>query len=260
MRCASLAMIGVVFTSDRPAGISDNISRTFAVAPGASVTLSATIGDVTVAGWERPEVSVQVDRSGPTKGSLTRLPLDLAGSDSAVTIAAVQAEGGKDPALRCDIQVRMPHDAALYADVFEGSLNIENLRHEIAAHVRRGTLEARNVAGVVRLETGIGDIRVRAAMLDPGGLLRLRTFNGDAELHLARRPSAARILALALNGTITSDIPLTMQERAGPRFGGAIIGSGEPLLSIDTVNGNIELKIDGIRRPARVGRSGKPGS
>ena len=36
---------------------------------------------------------------------------------------------------------------------------------------------------------------------------------------LAERPADARILALALNGSIASEIPLTMKETWGPRWG-----------------------------------------
>ena len=52
---------------------------------------------------------------------------------------------------------------------------------------------------------------------------------------------AARILALALNGQITSSIPLTMRDTWGPRWGETTLGKGEPVISLDVVTGSIAI-------------------
>jgi hypothetical protein len=72
--------------------------------------------------------------------------------------------------------------------------------------------------------------------------LRLRAFNGDVRLSLAARPTDARIMALALNGSVHSDIPLNRRETWGPRWAEATLGKGEPVISIDVVTGLIEIK------------------
>ena len=94
----------------------------------------------------------------------------------------------------------------------------------------------------MRLETGIGSVTLTGARLTANGLLRLRSFNGDVRLSLAERPVDARILALAVNGHITSDIPLTQRNTWGPRWGEATLGKGEPVISIDVVTGMVEIK------------------
>jgi hypothetical protein len=78
--------------------------------------------------------------------------------------------------------------------------------------------------------------------LAPQGLLRLRAFNGDVRLELRERPADARVMALALNGTIQSTIPLTMRDTWGPRWAEATLGSGEPVISLDVITGKIEIK------------------
>jgi hypothetical protein len=79
--------------------------------------------------------------------------------------------------------------------------------------------------------------------MTPGGMLRVRVFNGPLRVQLARKPANARILAVTLNGTITSAIPLTMKDQFGPRFGETTIGSGEPVMSLDVVKGDIAITI-----------------
>jgi hypothetical protein len=110
--------------------------------------------------------------------------------------------------------------------------------------VRQGGVRATDVSGVVRLETGFGDVIVERAHLEAGGLLRLRAFNGNVTLALERQPVNARVLALSFNGTITSNLPLHRRESFGPRFAEATFGTGEPVISLDAVNGNITITAD----------------
>ena len=79
--------------------------------------------------------------------------------------------------------------------------------------------------------------------MSPNGLLRLRSFNGDVRLTLAERPADARIMALALNGHVTSDIPLTRRDTWGPRWAETTLGKGEPVISLDVVTGLIDIKV-----------------
>jgi DUF4097 and DUF4098 domain-containing protein YvlB len=113
----------------------------------------------------------------------------------------------------------------------------------VSAHVERGDVLARNISGTIRVETGMGSIRLERATLSHDGLIRLRTFNGDIALELAAPPADARVLALSMGGAITSDLPLTRKDRWGPRWAEATIGSGEPLISLDVVNGNIAITV-----------------
>jgi len=78
--------------------------------------------------------------------------------------------------------------------------------------------------------------------LSEDGLLRLRAFNGDVKLTLAERPTDARIMALAMNGQVRSDIPLTRRNTWGPRWGETTLGKGAPVISLDVVTGVVELK------------------
>jgi DUF4097 and DUF4098 domain-containing protein YvlB len=155
----------------------------------------------------------------------------------------VQADGNTDPAYRADLVLRVPRTATLdRVQVLEGRVTLQGFSGSLAADVRRGPIEGRDVSGTLRLETGIGSVVLNDARLSAGGLLRLRAFNGDVRLTLAERPADARILALALNGGITSDIPLTMKDTWGPRWGEATLGRGEPVISLDVVTGAIAIR------------------
>ena len=126
--------------------------------------------------------------------------------------------------------------------VLEGRVTLQSLDGSVTADIRRGPIDAVDLAGTVRLETGIGNVTAERMRLSPDGLLRLRAFNGNVTLTLAERPRDARILALALNGTIASEIPLNRKDTWGPRWSEATLGKGEPVISIDVVTGRIEIR------------------
>ncbi len=167
---------------------------------------------------------------------------------SAPRISVVQAADGRDPALRSEITIRAPMDARFESvRVFEGKVTLEQLHAACDVVLQRGPIEASGLAGRIRLETGIGAIDVKESVLSAGGMMRLRVFNGPLRVRFARAPADARILAVTLNGRITSDIPLAMKDQFGPRFGEATLGAGEPVLSLDVVKGDISISV-GIRR------------
>lgn len=221
---------------------SDKQTRTFTLPRTRTLSIAITVGDLEITGVAGQEAVVTIERQVPKDADLQRLPLDIEETDKEVRVRCLQRDT-TDPALRCDITARVPREAAIGAiQMMEGRLKLHGLSGSVNADVRRGPIEAGDVQGMIRLESGIGDVVVNQARLTPGGLLRLRAFNGDVRLTLAERPRNARILALALNGTITSQIPLNTKESWGPRWGEATLGTGEPVISLDVITGRIEIK------------------
>lgn len=221
----------------------DRQSRTFPLPATRTLSLDITVGDVSIVGSSRPDVELEIVRRAPTEAGLKRIPISFDETASEVRVRALQADGDTDPAFRTDVTLHVPHDAKLGPiRVLEGRVTLGGLRGAIMLQLQRGPINASDLSGSVRLETEIGHITVDNAKAVPDGVLRLRTFNGDIKLTFAERPVDARILAVALNGTIASDIPLNMKDKWGPRAGEATLGRGEPVISLDVVTGKIELR------------------
>jgi DUF4097 and DUF4098 domain-containing protein YvlB len=244
MRPAFGILLAAAIAAPADAEVTDRLTRTVPLARGTPIHVQVTIGEVKVTGWDRAAVEVEIVRRAPSAAAFARFPATVETSATGLAVRAVQADGGRDAALRADVTLRVPVSARLAeVDVFEGGLALDALSGWVSARLERGDITADVMSGVMRLETAIGDIRVSRARLRPDGLIRLRTFNGNVSVALAERPADARVLALSLNGTIASDVPLNRQERWGPRWAEATIGKGEPVISIDVVNGNIDLRI-----------------
>lgn len=221
----------------------DRQTRTFPWTNTRALVLELTVGEVRILGGDRSDVELAVQRTAPTQEALEQIPIAVEDTPERVTVRVVQNDGGTDPELRSDVVLRVPRAAIIErVRVLEGKLAVEQFRGALTADVRRGPIEGTDVAGSLRLETGIGGITLKSARLIAGGLLRLRAFNGDVRLQMPGPPADARVLALALNGTIQSDIAMTTRDTWGPRWGEASLGKGEPVISIDVVTGKIEIK------------------
>jgi hypothetical protein len=228
----------------RAADVTDRVTQTVPLAPGRAIQVDTTVGDVTIVGSNRPDVAVEIVRRAPSSDSFSKFPVVIDNTGDALRVGATQTTDGRDPALFSTVVIRAPANANFQSiRVFEGRLRISGLTAACDADVRRGSIEATAVAGRVRLETGLGSVDVKDAALAPGGMLRVRVFNGPLRVRFARAPQNARILAVTLNGQIKSDIPLTMKDQFGPRFGETTLGSGEPVMSLDVVKGDIAISV-----------------
>jgi len=234
-----LALVAALVIADA----TDRQTKVVPLPDGKPLVVEITIGSVRIEGWDRPEAEITVERRAPSASQFSRLPVSIEEVPPGVVVRALQTGNTTDPAFRSDVTVRLPRTATIdRVRVLEGRINIEGFRGAVTGDIRRGPIDGKDLAGTIRLEAEIGAITLTNARLSPSGLLRLRTFNGDVTLMLAERPANARIMALALNGQIKSEIPLRMRDTWGPRSGEATLGKGEPVISIDVVTGTIEIK------------------
>jgi hypothetical protein len=246
-----VVLTAAIWLADPSAGLSvakvDATDRQTKIVPlpdGKPLVIEITIGTVRIEGWDRQEAEITVERRAPNASLLARLPVSIEEVPPGVVVRGVQSGNGTDPAFRSDVTVRLSRTATIERiSVLEGRITIESFKGKVTADIQRGPIDGKEIAGTVRLAAGIGSVTLANARLQPDGLLRLRSFNGDVTLALAERPADARIMALALNGHIKSDIPLTLRDDWGPRWGEATLGKGEPVISLDVVTGQVEIKL-----------------
>jgi hypothetical protein len=229
-----------------PATDGDHLSRTIPLPSHTPIRIAVTEGSVVVTGEARSDLSVDIVRRAANGKSTAALPMVVQQTADGIQISARQASDethlGHDPDLQATVSVHVPLDADIAAiDVFEGRIELTNLRGNVTAEITRGPIQATRLTGRVRLTGHVGDVTVEQAELPADGLLRLRTFNGTVRLALAARPRNARVLAVTFNGHVSSNLPLEMKDRFGPTFGETTLGSGEPLISIDVVTGDIRI-------------------
>lgn len=242
MRTPALLLLCLVMASTAAAD-TERATHRFDLPSTRALSIDITIGRIRIEGTRRTDAEVLIERTAPNADAMKRFPVVIDESPERVAIRIVQSENGTDPDLVSNVVLRVPQHATLVpVHVMEGRLEVRAFHGTLTADVRRGPIEGTDLSGTLRLETGIGSVALENARLVPDGLLRLRAFNGDVRLRMPAPPANARVLALALNGTIQSDIPMTSKDTWGPRWSEATLGEGEPVISIDVVTGKVVIQ------------------
>ena len=155
--------------------------------------------------------------------------------------------------------VRVPAGVRLAAGTVNGEMRVRDVSSDVRASTVNGRVEVRNVGGEVRATTVNGSVdvttrsgpvdattvngsvNVRMSSLARDGDMRFHTVNGDVTVET---PSSldARVSLSTLHGSISSDYPVQLSGRFGPRRASGTIGKGGREIDMETVNGSIELR------------------
>ncbi len=155
--------------------------------------------------------------------------------------------------------VRVPAGVRLSAGTVNGEMRVRDLSSDVRASTVNGRVEVQNVGGEVRATTVNGavdvttrngpvdattvngSVKVRMTALNREGDMRFHTVNGDV---IVETPSSldARVSLSTLHGSISSDYPVQLSGRFGPRRASGTIGRGGREIDMETVNGDIELR------------------
>lgn len=127
------------------------------------------------------------------------------------------------------------------ASTVNGGVEVHNVGGEVRANTVNGRVQVGTHSGPVNASTVNGDIDVRMDALSQGGDMSFRTVNGSVSI---ATPSSldANVSMGAVHGSISSDWPVQLSGKFGPRHAEGTIGRGGRSIKMETVNGSIELK------------------
>lgn len=154
--------------------------------------------------------------------------------------------------------VQVPRNVRVSAGTVNGSMSVRGVGSEVRAFTVNGALEvsdatgqvtANTVNGGVRVSTSAGpvsastvngDVRVRMGTLSREGDMKYSTVNGTITVET---PSSldANVSLDTMHGSISSDFPVQITGKFGPRHAEGTIGRGGRRIRMSTVNGSVEL-------------------
>jgi Uncharacterized conserved protein len=122
-----------------------------------------------------------------------------------------------------------------------GLVEVSNVGGEVRANTVNGRVDVSTRSGPVRANTVNGDINVRMGSLARDGEMNFHTVNGSIVVETP--PSLDADVSLeTMHGSITSDWPVQLSGRFGPRHAEGTIGRGGRSIKLQTLNGSIELR------------------
>ncbi len=234
-----------------------------AVSQGDHIQIRGIHGSIRAEASNGSEVEVVAVKRAGRRGSVEDVRIETVRHDDGVTICAVYLrmrsasrdcsagddwEGNNDGTtdVRVDWVVRVPRGVDFVGQTVNGDVEASGMPSDATASTVNGQVKV-SAAGVVEATTVNGSIHAATGSARPDRDLSFNTVNGDIVLHV---PAGfqARVGANLLNGSIRTDfdVPVTRGEYVGASARGQI-GQGGRRLSLETVNGDIEIRRAGGR-------------
>jgi DUF4097 and DUF4098 domain-containing protein YvlB len=170
-------------------------TRSFTVSGTPRVSITTFEGQVTVHGWDKPEVAYTATKNSDNAENLKQIAIEAQQQGQAVSINTTNEE--ENGSVNFDVYV--PRRTALHVSSGDGALNLEGVTGEITLRSGDGPIEVANGGGQLQVNTGDGVIRI----IKFDGQVDART--GDGAIALDGNFNA--LSARTGDGTISLSVP-----------------------------------------------------
>jgi DUF4097 and DUF4098 domain-containing protein YvlB len=226
--------------------------RTLPLQAGGYLSLENINGDVTIEGWKKNEVSISAVKNGKAK-DLDRIKIDVdvdkyEGKDWIhIETEYLESDRGFLSFLKSsgsvDYTIKVPSDAILEdIELVNGNLKVTGVTGYLSLGTVNGSITASGMAGNAWVETVNGNLDLSFDKMGKGQSVDLESVNGAIVIRIPAKASA-HVEAETLNGNISNEFGLTVEkgEWVGRSMEG-LVGSGDARITLETVNGSIDVK------------------
>jgi DUF4097 and DUF4098 domain-containing protein YvlB len=146
----------------------------------------------------------------------------------------------KDNDVTVDYEVKVPRGLRFEGRTVNGDVDARDLAGPTLAKTVNGSIDL-STSDAAEAETVNGSIHVSMGAARWSDGLRFRTVNGRIDI-LLPADTGAQVHCSTVNGDISTDLPLEVRGKFGPRSVRGTIGGGGGDLDLETVNGGIRLR------------------
>jgi hypothetical protein len=247
--------------ASQEASRSDEFRWNGTVAAGAAIEVQGINGEIVAEPTGGSEVQVIALKTS-RRSDVNSVKMKVVEHAGGVTICALYPnEDGEYPAscgpdsdgkgrgriknndVQVNFTVRVPQRVGFVGKTVNGSISATSLNGNVITQTVNGSIKI-STSGYAEAKTINGDISARLGDSNWSNALNFQTINGGINLEL---PSGlgASIDAETLNGSFSSDFPLSVTTLTGRKHVKGVIGAGGRDLVLRTINGSINLRIAG---------------
>jgi multidrug efflux pump subunit AcrA (membrane-fusion protein) len=227
-------------------------TKSFAVTGSPRVNISTFDGQVTVRGWDKPEVQYTATSSAEDDESLKQLEIITAQNGQTIAITA-KNDNNRNATVSFDVFV--PRQSSLHVASGDGGVSLDGVSGEITLRSGDGAIEVSNSGGQLQVNTGDGTIQISkfdgqvdartgdgAIALD-GIFKALSARTGDGEISLRVPAGSSFTIETNLPDEISNE-GFTVAEdiTPSPRLKRWKIGNGGQIFVLRTGDGRILLR------------------
>lgn len=226
------------------------------IAAGKTIELVGVNGSIDASGNSGPQVLVNASKHG-RKSDPQEVEIRVVEHSDGVTICAIYPSSRRGEENECkpggrgrtntrnnDVEVewtvRVPRGVLFVGRTVNGDVLARGLTAAAEAYTVNGdiTVETTSWAQASTVNGSIG-ASVGSTLWD--GDAEFNTVNGRITVDLPRDASFA-VHASTVNGSMSTDFPLTVRGKWGPKRMSGTVGEGGRTLSLSTVNGDMTLR------------------
>ena len=226
--------------------------QTFPLQAGGYLSLENINGDVTIEGWKKNEVSINAVKRGKSKDlDRIKIVVDVDKYEGKewihIKTEYVESRGGFLNFLKgagsIDYTIKAPSDAILEdVELVNGNLKVAGITGYLSLGTVNGSITATGMIGNAWVETVNGNLDLSFDKMGDGQSVDLGSVNGAIVLRIPAKANA-QVSAETLNGNISSEFGLTVEkEQWVGRSMEGLVGSGGARITLETVNGSIDVK------------------
>ena len=236
--------------------INEKIDRTFNVAAGSSLSLGNVNGRVTVKSWDQPRVRIIADKRAEAsdddaaRNAMKQLKVEIVQSGNAISVETKHPRKngwnffdfitGQDVELEVVYEVWVPRTFNVAVDNVNGAVSGVELNGKLDFETVNGKVDLTRCGGSLEASTVNGAIRAELVQIAKTASVRMSTVNGRITVFVPQN-IAADLDADTTNGSIDSDLPVTITSKSRNSLRGTINGGGVDL-DLSTTNGGIDIK------------------
>jgi DUF4097 and DUF4098 domain-containing protein YvlB len=233
--------LAVLMSLPAVAEVTQEFHRTLPLAANGRVALSNINGDVEITGWSRNEVQIDAVKSAQDQQRLDNIRIDVENSGNSVEIETKFPEHTNNNPGGVHYTLHVPQNAVIdKVNLVNGSLTVQKLSGEVNANLVNGKVRASDLQGSVDLATVNGTLEANYASLNNVREIKLGSVNGKIDLLLPQSPNA-EVSASVVNGSISTDFPLTVKGHFVGKSMSGTLGSGGVEIELNNVNGSIHV-------------------
>jgi len=137
--------------------------------------------------------------------------------------------------------VRVPAGVRVRVSSVNGGVEVEGTTAEVHASSVNGSVRARSTGGPVHASSVNGSVTASMGRFTLDDDLSFSSVNGAVRVEFTDLENADVEMS-TMNGSASTDFPLTVQGRFNPRSIRGTIGRGGPRVKLSTINGSVELR------------------
>lgn len=226
---------------------------TSVIAPGKAIEIKGINGDVRAEATDGEAVEVRI-RKRARRSDPNLVEIEIVEHDGGATLCVIYpsrrgarenycapGSGGRQNSrnndVNVDFTVLVPEGVVFIGRTVNGEIDAIDLRGDAMAYTVNGDISL-STSGYGEANTVNGSISATIGRVVDG--LNFETVNGTITLNLPDDASAD-LQGSTVSGSITSDFPVSIMGRFGPKHMSGTIGDGGPDINLKTVNGSIRL-------------------